>query len=629
MHRSSAPVRKVNSPPQPKRRGVSMVVGMFTLTACMAGVAFSVDLGMVSLVRTRMQGATDAAALAAAMEITHAIQTSGPDVVNVFDYALQQARSTGVSVAQANGVYVNPDVDVVFGRRSKNDVTDQWEIDWNVAPSKTNAVKIIARRDNPNLAEPDGKVPALFSAVMGNKGSIVRAESIAYIEPRDMVVVHDFSRSMNFDSYFSDEVSSPLSKEQIESNLLTVYNDLQPLDLGSMTFAPRYISSTKSNSGATTTITFKGKSVAVTSNTAIKSYKLYYTNNTTSTGSVSGESTTSATWSNSSKRINRVDVTVRKVGSSSQNWTLSHYYDTATISADLGLSSKPYPYASGSWSGYYSYVQSNAGLTSPGYTDMYGGMTWLSYQMKNYPSYFETKDFWKTRHYPFHAIKEGHVLLCDFLTDLKFDDYLGMVSYDSSHRIETKLSDSNPDMPLVDISTTPLTNDYGSVKQLMQYKQAAHYSDSTNMSGGMLEAISLLDNHKRDGSRPAILLMTDGNANVYDNGLSTSLPYGWDWNQMTDYDGDGNANYTTSTASKTVVLRQVKFAVDKGYTIHTICVGNDADTDLLKAIAFIGGGQFIHVPGGQSVADMEAQVEAAFTKIAAAVPPARLVGSPN
>lgn len=373
MHRSSAPVRKVNSPPQPERRGVSMVVGMFTLTACMAGVAFSVDLGMVSLVRTRMQGATDAAALAAAMEITHAIQTSGPDVVNVFDYALQQARSTGVSVAQANGVYVNPDVDVVFGRRSKNDVTDQWEIDWNVAPSKTNAVKIIARRDNPNLAEPDGKVPALFSAVMGNKGSIVRAESIAYIEPRDMVVVHDFSRSMNFDSYFSDEVSSPLSKEQIESNLLTVYNDLQPLDLGSMTFAPRYISSTKSNSGATTTITFKGKSVAVTSNTAIKSYKLYYTNNTTSTGSVSGESTTSATWSNSSKRINRVDVTVRKVGSSSQNWTLSHYYDTATISADLGLSSKPYPYASGSWSGYYSYVQSNAGLTSPGYTDMYGG----------------------------------------------------------------------------------------------------------------------------------------------------------------------------------------------------------------------------------------------------------------
>lgn len=629
MLRSSAPVRKVCSSLQPDRRGVSMVVGMFTLTACMAGVAFSVDLGVVSLARTRMQGATDAAALAAAMEITHAVQNSGPGVSNVFTYALQQARSTGVKVALANGVYVNADVDVVFGRRSKNAVSGDWEMNWNVEASKTNAVKIIARRDNPNLAEPDGKVPALFSAVMGNKGSIVRAESIAYIEPRDMVVVHDFSRSMNFDSYFSDEVTSPLPQSQIESNLQLVYDDLQPLDLGTMTFTPRYISSSKTNSGATSTVTFKGKSVSVTSITAIKSYRLYYTDGSSgSTTSISNETTKSATWSNS-KRINRVDLTVRKVGSTTQTWSQSHLYDTATISADLGLSSKPYPYASGSWSGYYSYVQTNAGLTSPGYTDKYGGMTWLCYQMKYYPSYFETKDFWKTRHYPFTAIKEGHELLCDFLTELKFDDALGMVSYDSSHRVETTISNNNPEMPDVNISADPITNDFNSVKQLMHYKQAAHYSDSTNMSGGMLEAISLLDEHKRDGSRPAILLMTDGNANVYDSGLSTSLPNGWSWNQMTDYDGDGYADYTTSTASKTVVLRQVKFAVDKGYTIHTICVGNDADTDLLKAIAFIGGGQFIHVPGGQSVSDMEAQVKTAFTKIAASVPPARLVGTPN
>ncbi len=629
MLRSSATVRKVRSSPQPERRGVSMVVGMFTLTACMAGVAFSVDLGVVSLARTRMQGATDAAALAAAMEITHAIQTSGPDVVNVFAYALQQARSTGVQVALANGVYVNPDIDVVFGRRSKNDVTDQWEMNWNVEASKTNAVKIVARRDNPNLAEPDGKVPALFSAVMGNKGSIVRAESIAYIEPRDMVVVHDFSRSMNFDSYFSNENSVKLPQAQLESNLQLVWDDLQPLTLGTMTFAPRYVSSTKSNTGATGTVTFKGKSVDVTTNTAIKSYKLYYTNNTTSTGSYSNETTNSATWSNSSKRINRVDVTVRKVGSTTQNWTLSFLYDTATISASLGLTSTPYPYASGSWSGYYAFVQTNTLLTPYGYNDQYGGLTWLNYQMKSYCSYSETKDFWKTRHYPFTAIKEGHELLCDFLTDLKFDDYLGMVSYDTHHRIETTLNDGNPEIPLVDISATPLTNDYNAVKQLMHFKQAAHYYDATNMAGGLSDGISLLDNHKRDGSRPAILLMTDGNSNTLDSGTPTSLPSGWNWNQLADYDGDGVADYTTSSTQKTAVLRLVKDAVDKGYTIHTVCVGSDADTDLLKAIAFIGGGQFIHVPGGQSVSDMSEQVKTAFTKIAASVPPARLVGTPN
>lgn len=627
MLRTRLPVRHVHATVQPARRGVSMVVGMFTLTACMAGVAFSVDIGMISLAQTRMQGATDAAALAAAMEITHAIQTSGPEVSNVFAYALDKARTTGVDVAHANGVYVNPDVDVVFGRRSKNDVTGQWEMNWNVDPSKTNAVKIIARRDNADLAQPDGKVPALFSAVLGNKGSVVRAASIAYIEPRDMVVVHDFSRSMNFDSYFSNEVTTPLPQAQIEDNLLTVWNDLQPLSLGNMTFTPVYISSTKSNTGATATVTFKGKSVSVTANTAIKSYRLYYSDGSSgSNTSISNETTTAATWSHSSKRINRVDLTIRRVGSTTQTWSLSHLYDTATISAALGLSSTPYPYAAGSWSGYYSFVQTNSLLTPYGYNDKYGGLTFLNYLMKSYPSYNECKDFWKTRHYPFHAIKEGHELLCDFLDELKFDDYLGMVSYDASHRIETTLDGSNPEFPSVDISATPITNDYAAVKNLMHYKQAAYYSDSTNMSGGLMDGIALLDNHKRDGSRPAILLMTDGNANVYDSGMSTSLPSGWDWNQLTDYDGDGVANYSTSTASKTVVLRQVKFAVDKGYTIHTICVGNDADTELLKAIAFIGGGQFIHVPGGQSVSDMETQVKAAFTKIAAAVPPARLVG---
>jgi hypothetical protein len=73
------------------------------------------------------------------------------------------------------------------------------------------------------------------------------------------------------------------------------------------------------------------------------------------------------------------------------------------------------------------------------------------------------------------------------------------------------------------------------------------------------------------------------------------------------------------------VLKKVKEAVDKGYKVHAISVGVDADRDLLKAVAFLGNGCYVDVPGGSSVSDMEDQLRAAFTKIASAVPPARLV----
>lgn len=94
---------------------------------------------------------------------------------------------------------------------------------------------------------------------------------------------------------------------------------------------------------------------------------------------------------------------------------------------------------------------------------------------------------------------------------------------------------------------------------------------------------------------------------------------------MADYNGDGVADFTTSNSYATNVLKYVKQAVDKGYAVHAISVGADADRDLLKAIAWIGNGYAIDVPGGLSVSDMEDQVREAFSKIASAVPPARLV----
>ncbi len=55
-----------------QRRGVFIVVMAVSLSAVLGFVAFSVDTGLVVLTQTRMQKHRDAAALAAASEITYA-----------------------------------------------------------------------------------------------------------------------------------------------------------------------------------------------------------------------------------------------------------------------------------------------------------------------------------------------------------------------------------------------------------------------------------------------------------------------------------------------------------------------------------------------------------------------------
>ncbi|MDZ4684347.1 MAG: VWA domain-containing protein [Planctomycetaceae bacterium] len=614
---------------RPARRGVFLVIAALCLMVCMTFIAFAIDIGMISLTKTQMQSATDSAALAAAMEITEAISTAGENVSDVFAYAQEQARAEAVSVANLNGVYVDSGSDVHFGRRYTN-AAGVVTFDWSPAGNQVNAVKVIARRDNADKNAPDGRLAGMFSCIFDTEGSSLKTESISYIEPRDMVVVHDFSRSMNFDSYFNNEASTNLPQAQLEANMLTVWNDLG-LTLGTLPFTPVYVTKTQSTSGANATVTFKGTSVQITSNTRIKSVVIHFEGGGSQTFSISGETTTTGTWTgtsrNSGKRIGSVGVTVRKVGSTTQSWTLaSHLYDTSTMQAKFGLGSVSWPYAGGSWSGYLSFVKTNGGIDDYGYRDKYGGMTLVCYLLKSLPNQSQCKDLWKTRHYPFHAIKEGHELLCDYLSELGLDDHLGMVSYDWSHRIETTLSSAtNADFPNVNISSDPITNDYAAVKKLMHYKQAAHYSSYTNIAGGMKDAVQLLDDHKRIGSRPAIILMTDGNANVVDPGENSAPVDNWNWNDLFDYDGDGQMDFQTSDQAAKCTLNYVKQAADKGYTVHCISVGVDADADLMEAIAWLGRGYHINVPGGSSVSDMEAQVKAAFVKIAAAVPPARLV----
>lgn len=622
------------------RRGSFMTLGLFCLVACMTFVAFSVDVGMISLTQTRMQNAVDSAALAAAMEITYAVENAGEDVDDVILYAQTQAAAKAVEVAALNGVYVDPTNDVYFGHRSHNDATGEWSIQWGATPS--NVVKVVARRDNDDVTAPDGKLQLLFAGVNGDDSATIKSAAVAYVEARDIVTVLDFSRSMNFDSFFASEYENPsayMPQAELEANMLKVWQDLGSPQWGNMGWTPNWVTipgQPEVGPIPHIKVTFKGYSVDIVSTKDLSNVVLeFFNGNKYKFDGLTGKTGTfQGTGSNNGQLIKKCWV---KSGTNASSDGPGYgekfdFYDNNTIKKGLGLVGVPYPYPVGSWDNFIemcrdhsssmtSYYQSE--VSSKGYRRKFGAMLMIQYLLRFEPGHWETPDLWKTRHYPFTSVKNGEKLFCEFLDDLSFGDQLGLVSYDTSHRVETTLSGAG--LPTVNIAGDPISEDYDAVWQMIHHKQAAHYNYATNMGGGLKDAKWLLDNHKRAGARPTILLMTDGNTNTMDSGESSSLPAGWNWDTLFDYDDNGVRDYETSNSQKRYLLKVAKQCVDNGFTIHTMSVGADADRDLMEAIAWLGRGIYIEVPGGTSVTEMEDDVKEAFRRIAAFVPPAKLL----
>jgi hypothetical protein len=277
------------------------------------------------------------------------------------------------------------------------------------------------------------------------------------------------------------------------------------------------------------------------------------------------------------------------------------------------------------WNSYISFVKNKSGT----YRKQYGYRTLMDYFQEQSYSRTSSEDLWRAPHYPFHAIKNGTSLFLDFLTDLDFGDEVGLTSYGAWAVQETTHYDGEVN---IDISDDPITDDYAIIDTIQRRHQAGDYSGWTGMGDGILKGRELLvgdaddpndDGHARYGARPTMLIMTDGQTNQGPSGWS--LPGDFSWADWTDYDGDGVADYTTSDWKKQYAFWEASEAVQRGLTLHTLAVGAGADRELMQAIAFAGGGIYINVPGGATVAEMESQLLDAFRNIASKVPPAKLV----
>ncbi len=737
------------------RRGAFVVLAFFCLIATIAFVSFSIDTGHLALSKTIQQNAVDSAALAAAMEITNAVENAPPEEPDPTAYAREQAKVMAVDVAALNGVFIDPDIDVTFGLRSYNPATEQFEVQWGVSPA--NAVKVRARRSNPDTSQPDGQLPLMFAAVFGDDSVRMESEAVAYIEARDISVVLDFSGSMRFDSLFRWDSINRLGEDAIRDNLRDMYTELEIADgnVGTLDHTdPDNADSTRDSevkwlvvhspdtddpSDPDVDVTFKYDEVEVVSSEDYQEIKMEFDDGTSqtisdtaSTGTYSGSggnnekeiesvwvmfagSDVTLTGEDPTKRCKpQISVTFTGGGTSvyiesskdlsnvvlefedgtnykfdnlnqgqtgtfegigenagkiiSGVWVKSgcnksgdgpgygerfdapdsgqssvaiRFDDTnENVKAYFGLDGVSYPYPSGSWDSYIDYVRNDSDINRGSHREMYGGITFMHYILENKPYHSQTPDLAKTSHFPFHAVREGNELFVDFLENLGFGDHVGLISYDQYRRTEQVL---NEDGQSIDISADPIGDHYEAIKTIMQYKQASHYYARTNIGGGVRQARDTIENFGRSGARPTILLMTDGNANVYENTAGDNnlqggfandgfyqMPAGFDWGVFNNLDTTStvpfsiNDDGSENARSRIFALSQAYLAADEGTTVHTMAVGAGADTDLMKAIAFLGGGEYIEVSGSLTVANLMEEVQAGFYRIAALVPPARL-----
>ena len=565
-----------------QRRGVIVVLTGFLLVAIFAFMALSVDSGRIVLTETEMQNAVDAAALAASQEIAAAVhaagQGGGDPGTDPNSIAAEAARQMAATVAAANGVYVDPAVDVSFGKRVYDEATDTWPIEWGASP--VNVVRVVARKTNPDAAAPDAKLPLAFGWAIGRESVPIQASATAFVEARDMVLVLDFSGSMNDDS----SMNSSLAMSEVESALDTMWQELRDSD-------ERWPDK-------------PGK----------KKWKSRFGEIRTAEGTYISSSDT--------------DYIFETLGldETNNNGVLKFPFPQSGRDSSGNPNDMPSPSTSRDlWEGYIYYTKNLSGE----YNKKYGFRTLLSYLQNSRPRSYQSEDLWRTSHYPYHAVKDGASLFLDFLGDLDFGDEVGLVSYATWAEWEDEHYDGELS---IDISDDPISSDYSTVDTIQRRHQAGHYDSRTGMGDGILKGREMLvgqasdpndQGHTRYGARPTLIVMTDGRANEKKSGWS--LPGDFDWSEWTDYDGDGDADYSTSDSKKQYAFWEATEAIRLGITIHTMAVGQNADRDLMRAIAFAGDGVFISVPGGAQISDMESQMRSAFSEIAAKVPPAKLV----
>lgn len=181
-----------------KRRGVIAVLFAFLLVTIFAFTSFAVDVGYLTLLRTQLQNVSDAAAMGSCQQLGN-----GQAAVIAAAKAIAAANNVDGAAASLQ------DSDIELGTYDLSAKTFTPGVDG------ANAVRVTAKAIDR---------PLFFAPVIGHDKASIQTQSIAMLNPRDIVFCIDLSGSMNDDG--EPWAVSPINSKFAASGYGTIANTL-------------------------------------------------------------------------------------------------------------------------------------------------------------------------------------------------------------------------------------------------------------------------------------------------------------------------------------------------------------------------------------------------------------------
>jgi hypothetical protein len=560
-------------PASRRRRGSIVTLTAVLLVVLMAFLALSVDSGYMYTMQTELDRAVDAAALAGTSSLIDG-EAAAEDLVVEY-LARNPLGSTDSIEVEATISTIKADwleehqeeLELTYGYWNP----DTRQLEQSFEPS---AVKVVVAR---------AELPLFFARAIGHDSFELESSAIATYKPRDIMVVLDLSASMNDDSEFKSIDS--LGREAIEYNLEEIYDELGRPIYGNLTFEPKYATligePPTANNLPQITVEYRGTSIYITSSKDVSNVVLELEDGT----SVRDESFTDgdvAVTVSAGQTILKAWV---KSGSNADLFGNPNGYgepfdftDNNEFVEALDLADVSYPYPSGSWSDYISYVKSSGTPNdSAAYRHKFGYMNLVNYWLERQPAHHQTPDLNAVSAQPLATVKDAVSLFVDYVQEVYTHDRVGLAVFNSA------TGEGSVEVPL--------SFDLDQAVTAAAERQAGHYHVSTNIGGGLHSAIDELAQNGREGAFKMIVLLADGGANFV-----------------------GGAHDTV--AARDYVISEATRAYGLKLKVMTISLGLGADTALMQNVADIGDGLHFNVPGGGTVEEMRDDLIDAFREIA-------------
>lgn len=556
------PDRKIRR--APARRGVAVVYVAISMTVVFGMAALAIDIGAMYSAQAELQRAADSAALAAASELVEVATIEGAD--RVFDMADAYARQNSV-LGRIPGLAT---ADVEFGLAERDGERFRFEPSTGAVDS----VRVTVKRAQGSEA---GPINMMFATLFGYHTRDLEAKAAAMLVPRDMSVIIDLSNSMCWDSQlrFWDRDDGgytnlrdiwaaldgpPPSRPYIPgSELETEYAGDTGPTFGEMTqWGAPLVGGYSASSDPGLWEIRKGSNTVNATISARLAARGYSSDEISQIMSRNYDSSSSIYENRVAVMLGLAEWRSGRPGGRASGGD----GDARVEDNELTWIATPWFEQNWTWEDYIEYVYNSSNIRNnvPEFRYRYGLKTFTDFLLDDKPEAFSTFGLFDTPEQPLRAVKDAVQVMVDTIQAQDNLDKMSLQIFATTARNEVVLTDSLDDVP-----------------EILYKRQSGHYDRSTNIGGGLATAIAHLRSPAaRENAKKVIVLMSDGVANIDENGNSV---------------GDG------SEAARSYALAMAEQAAEYGYTIYTVSVGYSVDRELMQEIAALGKGQEFYAVG--------------------------------